>query len=157
MLTGKSFIDLVMVGVSTFMTAAMAGIFYYSVYVYEKPTLDNAEEFKKMLAETRVVEKVSGVEFEKIIVNLQGQTSRLRFLETTLTLIPFKKNQVGLLEGNKEIILDSIINIAGNMEPEELNSISGKLLLEERIKKKIENSIVPNLIKEIYFSTFVVQ
>jgi flagellar FliL protein len=157
MLTGKKLVDTILIGVSTLISVSLAGIFYYTTMVYVKPLPNNKEEFEKMLAETKVVEKVPGVEFEKVIVNLQSKTSRLRFLETTLTLIPFKKSQVGIIEGSKEIILDSIINVVGNMDPEELNTISGKLLLEERLKKNIEKTLSPDLIKEIYFSTFVIQ
>ena len=43
------------------------------------------------------------------------------------------------------------------MPPEQLNTISGKLLLEDRIVKKINNIYKQNIIKELYFSRFLVQ
>ena len=45
----------------------------------------------------------------------------------------------------------------GKMSPEELNSLSGKLLLEKRLKKKIREMTHKNFISRIFYRRFVVQ
>ena len=52
---------------------------------------------------------------------------------------------------------DAIIDIASNMAPEELNTVAGKVILEERIRKRLNDFFGKSLVKEIYFSIFVVQ
>ena len=42
------------------------------------------------------------------------------------------------------------------MEPDELNSISGKILLEEN-KKRFHQSVRDQLISKIFYTKFVVQ
>ena len=68
-------------------------------------------------------------------MNLPARTARLRFLELEISLFPFKEKQKAKLEALTPILKDTIIDVSSKMSPDELNSISGKILLEERIKK----------------------
>ena len=78
-------------------------------------------------------------------------------MSADLDLIPFKEKHLSKLEDNKAYIRDAIIDIASNMSASELASLSGKILLEERIKKQINTKLRKQIIKEIYFSNFVIQ
>jgi flagellar FliL protein len=43
------------------------------------------------------------------------------------------------------------------MKASELNSITGKILLESRIKKRLNSILGAPIIKRIYFSKFIIQ
>ena len=90
-------------------------------------------------------------------INLKTKKSRLRFLETKIHLIPFKTTHLEKLENEKAMIHDRIIQVVGEMNYQEVNSISGKLLLEGRLKNELNSYFGIPIVKEIYFSHFVVQ
>ncbi|MEC8623527.1 MAG: flagellar basal body-associated FliL family protein, partial [Bdellovibrionota bacterium] len=58
---------------------------------------------------------------------------------------------------NKHIVRDTFLDIAGEMSPEELNSLTGKLLLESRIKNRLNKDMGSKIVQELYFTKFVVQ
>ena len=61
------------------------------------------------------------------------------------------------IEKNKHIVRDTFLDIAGEMTPEELNSITGKIILEDRIKKRLNKSLGARPVQEMYFQKYVVQ
>ena len=66
------------------------------------------------------------------------------------------------LETNKYILRDEIITLAGSMYPNELNTVSGKLVFEEKIKQRFNDALASatnkkKTIRKIYFTKFVVQ
>ena len=57
----------------------------------------------------------------------------------------------------KHIVRDSFLDIAGEMKPDELNSLTGKILLENRIKQRLNQAAGKKIVQELYFTKFVVQ
>ena len=90
-------------------------------------------------------------------INLKSKHKRLRFLDVTIHLVPFKSRHMDLMEKFKSLIQDTIIKISGEMHPTELNSVSGKIILETRIKKSINQKVGFPLVKNILFTHFVIQ
>lgn len=133
------------------------GIFVYTEILYQKPKILDHVEKQKMMAEGKKQVFPSPFKLKKIIVNLPSRNKRLRFLDVEVHLVPFKPEYHEMLESTLPPIRDAIIDIAGKMEPEELNSVSGKILLENRIKKRINQILHKKVVKDIYFSRFVVQ
>ena len=99
----------------------------------------------------------STLKLDKLIVNLKSRTSRLRFLDLQTYLVPFKNQHNDTLEENKAVINDIIIDEAARMKPEELNTVSGKLIFESRLRKRINTVLRGSIVKDIFFSRFVVQ
>jgi flagellar FliL protein len=130
---------------------------FASWYNYEKPQINESLARKKFLEEGKKLKVADTLKIKKLIINLPARTRKLRFLDLSAHVVPFDDGDLKILEEQEYIIRDSIIEIAGKMKPEQLNTISGKLLLEDRIVKKINNIYKQNIIKELYFSRFLVQ
>ena len=58
---------------------------------------------------------------------------------------------------NLPVVQDRIIDITSKMGPDELNSLSGKILLEDRLKREINKTMKKPMVKNIYFASFIVQ
>jgi len=130
---------------------------FVSWYHYEKPLIDESMARKKFLEEGKKLKVANTLQIKKIIINLPSRTKKLRFLDISAHIVPFSDRDLKVLEEQEYIIRDSIIEIAGKMYPRELNSISGKLILEDRIVKRINDIYKQDIIKELYFSRFLIQ
>lgn len=97
------------------------------------------------------------VAMDEIVVNLYSRETRLRFLSTQMNIELYKEKDRDFVASLKAIINDALIDIAGNMRPSELNSITGRILLENRIKARVNEHIKRPILKKIYFSKFIVQ
>ena len=70
------------------------------------------------------------VVLDEIVVNLYSREARLRFLDTQLNLVLYNEADRELALILKPHIFDALIDISGNMSPVELNSVTGRILLE---------------------------
>lgn len=150
-------LDIILVGLNTLAVLAALGAFMFTDMLYERPLPSPQENYDELIEKSKEQNKFTPLKLDKMIINLKGKSSRLRFLEIEPHLIPFKPQAVEILEGKKAFIYDSIIDIASNFSPEQINSVSGKILFEERIKKRIMTYFGKAMIKEVFFSKFVVQ
>ena len=133
-------------------------VFIYERFIFEKPLLDNLEELKAFRRDAKVAaEDNSAYQINKLLVNLPTTTSRLRYLDVNIYLVPFMAEDVRLFEDHRAIIHDKVIDIAGRMTAEELGSISGKLLFESRIKREVNAFLGRSSVKKVYFTRFVIQ
>jgi len=157
-MTGIKILDQLLLTFMTLATAATLGVFVYTEVVYKKPLLEDGVEKENMLSETKKMVFPAPYKLKKMTINLKSRgRSRLRFIDVEMHLVPFKDGETDTIDASKPQIRDSIIDIIGHMNPNELNSVSGKLILESRIKKRINSILRKKIIKEILFSHFVVQ
>ena len=154
---GVAKLDLLIISAFSIATFAITGLFYYTIYMAPKPLPKEKENFEKLREMKTSEELVTGIPVKRILVNLPSNTSRLRFLELEISLFPFKNDQKPKIEKKLPILKDTIINVVSKMEPDELNSISGKILLEERIKRVFHSNVDEKLISKIFYTKFVVQ
>ncbi|MCY4523983.1 MAG: flagellar basal body-associated FliL family protein [Halobacteriovoraceae bacterium] len=132
-------------------------LFVYTQLIYKPPLPDNEQE-KAKLKEDAVDEIVTkSFKVDKLIVNLPSRKTRLRFLAITTHLMPFKDDQINDIERKEAQIKDIIIKQTSRFKPNELNTISGKIILESRLKKAINTLFPKKIVKDIHFSRFVVQ
>ncbi len=156
-MTGNKIIDTALVGLSTLVSLGVLGVFIYAQVVYQKPIPSDSAQRKELLTITKEKIFIEAYKIDKLIINLHSHKNRLRFLDVEMYLRPFKPKQTDLFQENKAFIYDSIIDIASHMKPEELNSLYGKTLLEDRIKKRINGFFSQPTLREIFFTRFVVQ
>jgi flagellar protein FliL len=140
--------------VSTF---AVLGLYVYTDILFQKPAIDQDKEFGELQEESRKVSIPATFEVNKMIVNLPSTSSRLRFIEISVHFVPFKEEYTQRLTGSENKIKDTIIDVAGKMKPDKLNSVAGKILLEKRIKDKLNDYYNKAIVKELYFTRFVIQ
>lgn len=156
-MTGNKTIDTALVGLLTLASMATLGVFIYTEMVFKKPLPDEGKELEALKTDTEQAVAPEIYKLDKLIINLNSRGSRLRFLDVEIHLVPYKSNALETFDAQKAFIIDAVIDIASNMEPDELNTVAGKVLLEERIRRRLNDFFGKSLIKEIFFSRFVVQ
>lgn len=156
-MTGKPLFDKILMGLNLAALFGCLGIFVYTTKMYKKPLPDEGVEFDGLKDDARKRTEIPPFKMEKITINLYSAGSRLRFLDLELHFLPFNEEQTKILETHKSHLIDMMIEVVGDMSPDELNSISGKILLESRLKKRINDFLGSQTIREIFFSTFVIQ
>ena len=156
-MTGNKTIDTALIGLLTLASMATLGIFIYTEMVFKKPLPDEGRELEALKTDSELSVAPEIYKLDKLIINLNSRGSRLRFLDVEIHLVPYKSNALETFDSQKAFIIDAILDISSNMEPEELNTVAGKVLLEERIRRRLNDFFGKALIKEIFFSRFVVQ
>jgi flagellar FliL protein len=74
-----------------------------------------------------------------------------------MNILPFHADQTELVKSYEHLIKDVLIEITSHLVPEELDTLSGKILLENKIKKQVNSKLGQPVIKQIYFSGFIIQ
>ena len=156
-MTGNAGLDKIILGVNGVVVALATALVFYSHSMIKPLHTDQSREFTGMVRNAMVELKKLPVTFDEIVVNLYSRERRLRFLDLIMNLDVYEDGQQEQVRNLKPIILDTLIDITGNMNPEELNSVTGKILLEARLKNKINDLVGNKLVKKIYFSKFIIQ
>jgi flagellar basal body-associated protein FliL len=157
-MTGNPLIDKIVLGLNALVSMLIAGLMYYYANVHQKPLPENTamtEEMKKDIEDKSMT--FSALEMNGTIVNLRSRTSRLRFLDLDMQLVPSPPFKVEDLKTHNVVIKDIVINVASQMTDEELATVSGKILLEGRIKKETELFFKRPSLEKIIFTKYVIQ
>jgi flagellar FliL protein len=156
-MTGNPSIDKIILGLNGLVVIAAAGLVFFAHNMIEKPMTDRASEFGNMIEGSMIELQKPPVTLDEIVVNLYSREVRLRFLNTQMNLVIFQEQDRELAMTLKPYIFDALIDIAGNMKPKELNSITGRILLETRVKNAVNKLAKKPVIKKILFSKFIIQ
>ena len=143
--------------IAIFASVAALGVFVYTEFVYQRPLPVEEEELARLQKETIQKNVPFMYKLDKITINIPSPTTRLRFVNLGIHLVLFKDEYKEDIDENKPLVYDIIIDVASKMKPDQLNSIDGKLLLEDRIKRAINDRLDKVIIKKILFSHYVVQ
>ncbi len=135
-----------------------AGLVFYSHTMIKPPVTDEKAEIQTLKDEALAASQIKPVPLKKFVVNLHSKSTRLRYLDIEMNVLTFHEDQKALITANEYIFKDTLIEIASQLEPSDLDSVTGKILLENRIKKQVNSKLGDQpVIKQIYFSGFVVQ
>ncbi len=156
-MTGKPLVDKILVGLNLATLLGGLALFIYTNVVFKKPLPIEEQEFNDLKNSARLQSDLPPFKLEKMTINLSSEQTRLRFIEIEVHLLPFKEEDNKTLESFKPQLLDLLIEVTSSMQPDELNSVSGKILLESRLKKRVNDYLKGQYVREIYFSTFTVQ
>lgn len=160
-MTGKKLIDMILTALSLVTTLAVIGLFYYTEKMYVKPPINEDKEKEELFSQkaSKVLPYLFKV--DKLIVSLvpsdPTKIQRMRWLEVEVNLEVFKEADVGYVKAYLPAIQDRIIEVSSKMGPDEINTVSGKVLLEERLKTEFNRVLKKKIVKNIYFSRFIVQ
>lgn len=155
-MTGKPTLDKILLALGLISSIAVLGMFIYTDILFQKPLPDDQKEFEELKAASKKINVTTGYTLKKVTINLKS-TRKLRFLSTEIVLIPFKREQTQTIEDNEAMIRDIIIDTGSNMTAKELSAITGKIIFEEMIKDRINQTQKRPLVKEVFFSNFVIQ
>ncbi|MFT6630287.1 MAG: flagellar FliL protein [Bacteriovoracaceae bacterium] len=156
-MTGNPSIDKIIIALNGIMVAGAAALVVFSHTMIKKPGTERAKEFGNMIEGSVLELQKPPVVLDEIVVNLYSREVRLRFLDTQMNLVIFEEADRELAMILKPFVFDTLIDIAGNMQPKELNSITGRILLETRVKNKVNELAKKPVIKKILFSKFIIQ
>lgn len=156
-MTGNSKIDKIIFLIALLVALASAGLVYYSHNMISAVKTDETKEFTSMANDLVNGLNTPKVSLEEISINLYSRKTKLRFLNIKMDLELFEDGMQDKVKDLTPMVNDQLIDVAGNMRASELNSITGKILLESRIKKRLNKLLGANVIKKIYFSKFIIQ
>ncbi|MDD4975921.1 MAG: flagellar basal body-associated FliL family protein [Bacteriovorax sp.] len=160
-MTGKKLIDMILLGVMTLTTLAVVGLFYYTEKMYKRPPIDENRERDTFLKEGNPKALPAFFKLEKMTVSLVPKDNtgiqRMRYVELEIHLVLFKSDDAGIIKTYLSVVQDKIITVASKMGADELNSLTGKILLEDRLKKEINKALGKPVVKSIFFSRYIVQ
>lgn len=140
-------------------TASLVAVllFVYTQLVYEPPLPNNELEKMALKKDSKKEMVTKSFKVSKLIVNLPSRRTRLRFLAIITHLVPFKENEIKEIKKQETQIKNVIIEQTSKFQANELNTISGKVILEGRLRKALNALFAKEMIKDIYFSLFTVQ
>lgn len=135
-----------------------AGLIFYSHNMIKPPATDQAAEVEALKNNAMESSQIKPVPIKNFVVNLHSRGNRLRYLDLEMNILTFTEDQKEIIKAHEYLLKDVVIEIAAHLEPDDLDSVTGKILLENKIKKQMNAKLgeIP-VIKQIYFSGFVVQ
>lgn len=134
-----------------------AGVVYYSHFMIKPEPTDQLSEKSKLKDSLSEQVSITPVPIKKFTVNLSSHANRLRFLNLEMSILPFFEDQKALITKNEFLIKNVVIELASSLTPEEVETVTGKMLFESRIKKQVNAKLGQPVIKQIFFSGFVIQ
>jgi flagellar protein FliL len=143
---------------------AAAAVVFYSHNILAPPPTDQTGEAEKMKSQALRHAQIRPVALKKIVVNLHSGGTRLRYLDVDMNILTFHEDQKELVTSSQHIIKDSVIEVGAQLSPDELDTVTGKILFEKRLKDRVNSKLrevnagmEQPVVKQIFFSGFVVQ
>ena len=160
-MTGNKKLDFIVLGVMILATLGVVGEFYWTEKIYKKPLIDEKKEANALFKETDPKSMPIFFKLEKMTISLVPKSTapgtRMHWIELEVQLSVFKEGDVGYVKAYEPVVIDRIISVASKMGPEELATISGKILLEDRLKREINKGLDKTIVKNIFFPRYVIQ
>lgn len=156
-MTGNPNLDKAILGINGIGVILATALVVYSHSMIKKAPTNEDAEFSNMIKTSIEDFQKPTIEFKEQVLNLYSREARLRFLNLKMNIETFDQNQIGIVENVKPLILDALIDITSNMSPSEVNSVTGRLILEARLKKIVNSKLNEPAVKKVYFSKFIVQ
>jgi flagellar FliL protein len=156
-MTGNPSLDKIILGLNAVIVTGAAALVFFSHNMVNKPPTERGKEFGNMIENSINEYEKPPVTMDEIVVNLYSRESRLRFLNTQMNIEIFKEDDRQLIMELKPVIFDNLIDITGNMKPAELNSVTGRILLETRLKNRVNDYVGRPTLKKILFSKYIIQ
>ena len=148
----------ILIIVNLVIALAGAGVVFYSHSMIKPDPTDQVAEAEAIKTDAAATTQLRPVPMKKFVVNIHSKSSRLRYLDLEMNILTFQEDQKEIIKANEHIFKDTVIEIASHLDPEDLESVTGKILLENKIKKQVNTKLGDSpVIKQIYFSGFVVQ
>ncbi len=156
-MTGKALIDKIIVLVALVFALGSVGLVYYSHKMIKRVPTNQAEELENLKNDAKAATQQKPYAVKQMIINILSNGNKLRYLDVELNIQTFEENQKIMLKRHEHVIKNAMVEIAAEMSADDLNSVTGKILLESRVKKVVNEKLNDTVVKQIYFSRYVVQ
>ncbi len=129
---------------------------YSATVGYESPYIIE-ETLRKPASLPEEFEKTSNIyTMDKFIVNLSGQPRRTIRLQVNLDMMS-ARSFTEIMESDKTAkARDRIIRLLNDKTYSDLESIQGKLFLKDKIVEEVNKVLTAGLVKDVYFTDFVI-
>lgn len=121
------------------------------------PTFSNQKELKKFQDESLANASAEIISIPKLTINLASNKGKLHYLDTEIKIVPVSEKDSAEFKKIESQIMSIIIEVAGQFTPDQITSVSGKIILAEKIKQIINLRLDQKLVAKVLFTSFVVQ
>jgi flagellar FliL protein len=154
---GKLF-PMIFFAVNLGVTLGGAYLVYASTLGWETPKITEDTAKVELSSEVQeIADHPLVYTMEKFTVNLSGEPRRTIRLEVNLHML----NEDGFEEvvdpDNRARARDSVVRILNSKEFSDLETIQGKLFLKDQISVALNGLLHEGVVKDVYFTDFVVQ
>lgn len=154
----KISLDLIVVAISGLLIIAGLTLSYMAFFKIHPDIISDSSEKNVFIAgEINSQNTVNFYSLPKVQTNIEHNTSRLIQAEMTVALEPEKGVSTEEIKSYEAKIIDLIINAVAQSTIEQLDNVSSKIILAEKIKNGTNELMKKNAIKGVLFSTFSVQ
>lgn len=150
---------LIIYSVMAILNLCVLGIGTYWVYVstigYESPVI--TEKSLRQIASLPESLNQGPLVYtmDKFVVNLSGQPKRSIRLQVNLDMMSAESFESIMDSENRARARDSIVKLLNESTFDDLESIQGKLFLKDKIVQEINRVLKVGLVKDVYFTDFV--
>ena len=154
----KISLDLIVVVLAGLLLIGGLTLSYLATFKIEPVTVSDSAEKQAFLAkEIHNQNSVTFYTLPKVQTNIEHHNSRLIQAEMTVVLEPEKNTTTEELKAIESKIIDLIINTVAQSTFEQLDNVSSKIILAEKIKLGTNEILKKKAVKNVLFSTFSVQ
>ena len=141
--------------------AVMGGgsyLVYASTIGWVSPKITEADLQRELASvETEVDTTELTYTMDKFTVNLGGEPKRTIRLEVNLQMLGKEGFEEVMEADNRAKARDRIVHLLNEKAFGDLESIQGKLFLKDKIAEEVNGLLHRGVVKDVYFSDFVVQ
>lgn len=151
-------LQIVFAVVNLAVTGGGAFLVYKSTLGWQSPIITEAQMMSDLKQEMKEDESRPYIyTMDKFVVNLGGQPQRTIRLEVNLEMLGKDGFEEVLDRENKAKTRDKILTLLNEKNFSELESIQGKLFLKDRIAFEVNSLLRKGVVKDVFFTDFVVQ
>ncbi len=144
-------LNLIVVGVGGFLV-------YSSTLAWQSPKITEEDLQKEMASESDDARYAPYIfTMDKFTVNLGGEPKRTIRLEVSLQMLGKEGYEEIMSPESRAKTRDKIVRVLNDKTFTELETIQGKLFLKDTIAMEVNSVLREGVVKDVFFSDFVVQ
>lgn len=149
----------ILIGLAVTINFAVLGMGTYWVFIstlgYESPTITESKLREPANLKEKFADAPMIYTMDKFVVNLAGMPKRTIRLQVNLDMIGPDAFQEIMDFDNRARARDRIVRILNEKTFADLESIQGKLFLKDKIVEEVNHLLARGLVKDVYFTDFV--
>lgn len=163
---------IVLVVLIVLLLSAVGGLGYF---MYSKGMFDPegaaaagaaAEQQKEVKEQEEELGETFTAKVENLVLNITDAKGRAKLMKMSFTLQSIEPTAAGIVETNKDQIIDAVIRQISARSSEELLTVGGKAMLKEEMLEEINNilndttneeEVKRDSVKKIFFTSFVIK
>lgn len=138
-------------------TGGGAYLVYASTLAWHPPEITEEQLEREVASVADEVKEPFVYTMDKFTVNLDGDPKRTIRIEVNLEMLGQEGFEEVINVENRAKARDRIVRILNEKSFSDLESIQGKLFLKQTIADEVNALLIKGIVKDIYFSEFVVQ